>query len=161
MSEEVREAVSIRTHFERFPATVKGAFVIRGDDPNRNRSRSGRAPWSRTSWRAPASWRRILDVPRTSTVRPVSFRCRALEPGLLGTGVRAEGTAIHHDPAASQFVVPCLVVAAAARSRGGPEVGVRGVEIGSLSARWTHQDPADGRPAEGARPAPLGPTAGR
>jgi hypothetical protein len=27
-------AVSIRAHFERFPATVKGAFVVRGEDPN-------------------------------------------------------------------------------------------------------------------------------
>ncbi len=28
------ELVSLRVHFERFPATVKGAFVLRGADPN-------------------------------------------------------------------------------------------------------------------------------
>ena len=26
--------VSIRAHFERFPATLKGAFVLRGEDPD-------------------------------------------------------------------------------------------------------------------------------
>lgn len=27
-------AISVRAHFERFPATVRGAFVIRGEDPD-------------------------------------------------------------------------------------------------------------------------------
>jgi hypothetical protein len=30
----VSEAVSVRARFERFPATVKGAFIIRGEDPD-------------------------------------------------------------------------------------------------------------------------------
>jgi hypothetical protein len=30
----VVDAVSVRAHFERFPATVKGAFVVRGEDPD-------------------------------------------------------------------------------------------------------------------------------
>jgi hypothetical protein len=30
----VADAVSVRAHFERFPATVKGAFVVRGEDPD-------------------------------------------------------------------------------------------------------------------------------
>jgi hypothetical protein len=30
----VESAVSVRAHFERFPATVKGAFVVRGEDAN-------------------------------------------------------------------------------------------------------------------------------
>lgn len=29
-----REPISVRTRFERFPATVKGAFIIRGEDPD-------------------------------------------------------------------------------------------------------------------------------
>jgi hypothetical protein len=29
-----RDLISLRVHFERFPATVKGAFVLRGADPN-------------------------------------------------------------------------------------------------------------------------------
>jgi hypothetical protein len=30
----VSEPVSVRARFERFPATVKGAFIIRGEDPD-------------------------------------------------------------------------------------------------------------------------------
>lgn len=30
----MREQISVRTRFERFPATVKGAFIVRGEDAN-------------------------------------------------------------------------------------------------------------------------------
>src|SRR5207247_11191163 len=30
----VSEPISVRARLERFPATVKGAFIIRGEDPN-------------------------------------------------------------------------------------------------------------------------------
>lgn len=32
--DDMEDRVSIRAHYERFPATVKGAFVLRGEDPN-------------------------------------------------------------------------------------------------------------------------------
>jgi hypothetical protein len=34
MTDGQQEEISVRARFERFPATVKGAFVLRGEDPN-------------------------------------------------------------------------------------------------------------------------------
>ncbi|HEU4354340.1 MAG TPA: hypothetical protein VFT27_02005, partial [Actinomycetota bacterium] len=34
MSEPAADPISVRARFERFPATVKGAFIFRGEDPD-------------------------------------------------------------------------------------------------------------------------------
>jgi hypothetical protein len=77
--------VSVRAHFERFPATVKGAFVIRGEDPDPHQvvfresrvvSMGGRLV--RVLGTAGAT----LDVaPRRDVFIPFEFTVSDLEPG--------------------------------------------------------------------------------
>lgn len=140
MTEHVREAVSIRTHFERFPATVKGAFVIRGDDPNPHQVaiREARAvvpdgSVARTVEMSPV----VLDVPpHIDLFVPFELPVSDLEPGWYGLECDAEvdGIATTY-PAARHFVVPWP---RGAVRRGTVPVGralrsaSRGVEIGSL-----------------------------
>jgi len=78
-------SVSVRAHFERFPATVKGAFVIRGEDPDPHQvvirearvtlvGRAGARPLAL----APAT----LDVaPRRDLFVPFELSVTDLEPG--------------------------------------------------------------------------------
>ncbi len=140
MTEDVREAVSIRTHFERFPATVKGAFVIRGDDPNPHQVaiREARAvvpdgSVARTVEMSPV----VLDVPpHIDLFVPFELPVSDLEPGWYGLECDAEVDGIPTTyPAARHFVVPwprgvvrrgTVPVGRALRSAS------RGVEIGSL-----------------------------
>ena len=85
--------ISIRAHFERFPATVKGAFVLRGEgrDPHqvrieaRARARAGRAHGSQPIDLEPVT----LDVaPNLDLFVPFEFPVTELEAGLVPAGVR-------------------------------------------------------------------------
>lgn len=77
--------VSVRAHFERFPATVKGAFVIRGQDPDPHQVvfREARvvsigSRLARPLGTAPAT----LDVaPRRDVFIPFELAVSDLDPG--------------------------------------------------------------------------------
>jgi hypothetical protein len=80
--------ISIRAHFERFPATVKGAFVLRGEgrDPRQVKIQAARVAElaSRTAWPleiAPVT----LDVaPHLDLFVPFEFPITELGPGWYG-----------------------------------------------------------------------------
>ena len=83
------EQVSIRARFERFPATVKGAFILRGEDRDPHQvlfdaarvARGGRAARSSrsASSRSRSTWRPHRDV-----FVPFEFPIAELAPGWYG-----------------------------------------------------------------------------
>lgn len=79
------EAVSIRARFERFPATVKGAFVVRGEDadPHQVGFKSGRiVRLAGDDNREIAMRAEVLDIPPHQDVfLPFEFSIAELEPG--------------------------------------------------------------------------------
>jgi hypothetical protein len=103
--------VSIRTRFERFPATVKGAFVIRGEDPNPHqvsflRGRVVRVPGGTV--RTLTLDAVVLDVvPHQDTFVPFEFSIAELGPGWYGleSDVDVDGSP-RTLPGDRRFVVP-------------------------------------------------------
>jgi hypothetical protein len=83
-----RPTISVRARFERFPATVKGAFILRGEDPNPHQV----AFWSARivtvggrEQRPFAMPENILDVaPRQDVFVPFELAVSDLEPGWYG-----------------------------------------------------------------------------
>lgn len=110
MTSDRASAVSIRSHFERFPATVKGAFVVRGEDadPHQVSITGARAVGAgggqaRVVELAPV----ILDVPpHTDVFVPFELPVADLEPGWYGLECSAEvdGTPAEFPPT-RRFVV--------------------------------------------------------
>jgi hypothetical protein len=105
------DAVSIRAHFERFPATVKGAFVIRGEDPNPHQVsiKSARAVAAGGSGGrgidlAPV----VLDVPpHIDLFVPFELPVSDLESGWYGLECETDVDGIAATfPASRWFVVP-------------------------------------------------------
>ncbi len=79
------QLVSVRSRFERFPATVKGAFVVRGEDPNPHQVALRVA---RTVHLANGQQRQIkmspalVDAPpRKDVFLPFEFSVTEMEPG--------------------------------------------------------------------------------
>jgi len=83
-----REAISVRARFERFPATVKGAFILRGEDANPHQVafRSARiVTFGGGEGRPFAMPENILDVaPRQDVFVPFELPVSDLEPGWYG-----------------------------------------------------------------------------
>jgi hypothetical protein len=83
-----RAAISVRARFERFPATVKGAFILRGEDPNPHQVafRSARIVTVGGRGERPfAMPDNILDVaPRQDVFVPFELPVSDLEPGWYG-----------------------------------------------------------------------------
>src|SRR5919206_3416838 len=104
-------AVSIRAHFERFPATVKGAFVVRGEDADPHQVAIGAAR-SVPAAGAPA---RPIDLapvvldaaPHADLFVPFELPVSDLEPGwyALECDADVDGVAATFR-AGKQFVVP-------------------------------------------------------
>ena len=82
---EAEESVSVRARYERFPATVKGAFVLRGDDrdPHQVAFKAGRVvPMAGRGGVEIAIRPEVLDVPPHQDVfLPFEFSISELEPG--------------------------------------------------------------------------------
>lgn len=103
--------VSIRTRFERFPATVKGAFVIRGEDPDPHqvaflRGRVVRLPGG--AERSLPIEPVVLDVaPHQDTYVPFEFSIADLDAGWYGleSDVELDGSP-RTLPGDRRFVVP-------------------------------------------------------
>lgn len=80
--------ISIRARFERFPATVKGAFILRGEDPNPHQVsfRSARIVTIGGREERPFPMpENILDVaPRQDVFVPFELTVSDLEPGWYG-----------------------------------------------------------------------------
>lgn len=83
-----RPTISVRARFERFPATVKGAFILRGEDANPHQVafRSARIVTVGGRERRPfAMPENILDVaPRQDVFVPFELAVSDLEPGWYG-----------------------------------------------------------------------------
>lgn len=83
-----RAAISVRARFERFPATVKGAFILRGEDANPHQVafRSARVVTVGGREERPfAMPENILDVaPRQDVFVPFELPVSDLEPGWYG-----------------------------------------------------------------------------
>jgi hypothetical protein len=83
-----RAAISVRARFERFPATVKGAFILRGEDANPHQVafRSARIVTVGGREQRPFDMpENILDVaPRQDVFVPFELAVSDLEPGWYG-----------------------------------------------------------------------------
>jgi hypothetical protein len=105
------QRVSVRAHFERFPATVKGAFVVRGEDadPHQVTIASARAvPAAGASAREIEIEPVTLDVaPHVDTFVPFEMPITDLEPGwyVLESVGEVDGSAARF-PGAKRFLVP-------------------------------------------------------
>jgi hypothetical protein len=77
--------LSVRARFERFPATLKGAFILRGEDPDPHQVVLGEArivPVTGGAGRPIAIAESTLDVaPRTDVFVPFETAVGDLEPG--------------------------------------------------------------------------------
>ena len=132
--------VSVRSHFERFPATVKGAFVVRGEDPNPHQVviRGARAVSADGETAvgldlAPV----ILDAPpHTDLFVPFELSVSDFPPGWYGLecDTDVDGVAATFAPT-RHFVVPWprgTVRRGAVKVRQTLEAGSRRVDIDSL-----------------------------
>lgn len=88
------EAVSVRTRFERFPATVKGALVFRGEDrdPHQVEVRGARAvALGGGAWREVPVERAVVTVPpRQDVFVPFEMPVGDMEPGWYGFEVEVD-----------------------------------------------------------------------
>ena len=163
MSDRVQKAekverVSIRAHFERFPATVKGAFVLRGADRDPHQVRIDAARVREVSGRGglPIGLDPVtLDVaPNLDLFVPFEFGTTELSAGWYGLecDVAIDGDAEHVRPP-KRFAVPWpratvrrgnVSVNRSARVEKGPKVHVEHVECGGDSIRVAYStDPAE------------------
>ena len=138
---DLSERVSVRARFERFPMTVKGAFILRGEDsdPHQVELRGGAVVGIGTSTRvamplAPAS----LDVvPHRDVFVPFEVPLSELDPGwyTLEAELEVDGTAGAFD-GGRRFSVPWP---RATVWRGQVKVD-REVEVGSSRVRVEQLD---------------------
>jgi hypothetical protein len=146
------ERVSIRASFERFPATVKGAFVLRGADRDPHQVRIDAARVREISGRsaAPIGLEPVtLDVaPNLDLFVPFEFSITELTAGWYGLecDVAIDGDLENVRPP-KRFAVPwpratvrrgSVAVNKNARVENGPRVHVEQVECGGESIRVTY-----------------------
>ena len=146
---EKTERVSIRASFERFPATVKGAFVLRGADRDPHQVRIDAARVREVSGRGglPIGLDPVtLDVaPNLDLFVPFEFATTELSAGWYGLecDVAIDGDAENVRPA-KRFAVPWpratvrrgnVSVNRSARVEKGPKLHVEHVECGGDSIR--------------------------
>jgi hypothetical protein len=90
----VERGVGVRAHYDRFPATIKGAFVLRGEDPDPHQVRIHGARvvavGRDVAW--PLGLRpAVVDVaPRRDLFVPFEFPTVNLEPGWYGLEIALE-----------------------------------------------------------------------
>lgn len=86
--ENVRPDISVRARFERFPATVKGAFVIRGEDANPHQVgfREARVVRIGGGFAAPIAMKEVIlhAPPHQDVFLPFEFPTTDLAPGWYG-----------------------------------------------------------------------------
>jgi hypothetical protein len=158
---DTRERVSIRASFERFPATVKGAFVLRGADRDPHQVRIDAARVREISGRGaqPIGLDPVtLDVaPNLDLFVPFEFGIGELSAGWYGLEC---DVAIDGDPEnvrpAKRFSVPWpratvrrgnVSVNKTARVENGPKVYVEQLECGGDSIRVSYSTtPAEAVP---------------
>lgn len=105
------EPLSVRARFERFPATVKGAFLLRGEDrdPHQVQVLAARAVAvaGRTSREVPIATTTLDAVPHRDVFVPFELMVADLEPGWYGFEVDLEvdGNAATF-PGGRRFAVP-------------------------------------------------------
>jgi hypothetical protein len=146
------ERVSIRAHFERFPATVKGAFVLRGADRDPHQVRIDAARVREISGRGglPIDLDAItLDVaPHLDLFVPFEFAITELQAGWYGLEceVVIDGTPANVRPP-KRFAMPWprgsirrgnVRVNRSVQVDGGPKVRVEQVECGGDSIRVSY-----------------------
>jgi hypothetical protein len=146
------ERVSIRAHFERFPATVKGAFVLRGADRDPHQVRIDSARVREVSGRGgqPIDLDAVtLDVaPNLDLFVPFEFAITELKEGWYGLecDVAIDGTPMNVRPP-KRFAVPWprgsvrrgnVSVNKSVQVGGGPKVRVEQVECGGDSIRVSY-----------------------
>jgi hypothetical protein len=149
---EVRERVSIRASFERFPATVKGAFVLRGADRDPHQVRIDAARVREVSGRGslPIGLDPVtLDVaPNLDLFVPFEFATTELAAGWYGLecDVAIDGDLENVRPS-KRFAVPWpratvrrgnVSVNKTARVENGPKVHVEQIECGGESIRVSY-----------------------
>jgi hypothetical protein len=149
---DTRERVSIRASFERFPATVKGAFVLRGADRNPHQVRIEAARVREVSGRGaqPIGLEPVtLDVaPNLDLFVPFEFAITELTAGWYGLecDVAIDGDAENVRPA-KRFAVPWpratvrrgnATVNKTARLENGPKVHVEQLECGGDSTKVSY-----------------------
>ncbi len=149
---DVGERVSIRASFERFPATVKGAFVLRGADRDPHQVRIDAARVREVSGRGalPIGLDPVtLDVaPNLDLFVPFEFAITELSAGWYGLEC---DVAIDGDPEnvrpSKRFAVPWpratvrrgnVSVNKTARVENGPKVHVEQIECGGESIRVSY-----------------------
>ena len=103
MTEPAAESISVRARFERFPATVKGAFIFRGEDPDPHQVVIGGARVSALgpggSSPMPLAPATLDVVPHRDVFVPFELPLADLEPGwyTLVCDVEVDGTAATFD----------------------------------------------------------------
>lgn len=147
--------VSIRAHFERFPATLKGAFVLRGEDRNPHQVRIDAARVAEVAGRSgqPLAVETVtLDVaPHLDLFVPFEVPLLDLGPGWyrLEIDVIVDGDAGVVHPG-DRFVVAWprgsmrrgSVSVGRSISAGGSTVTIEQVECAADSVRVTYESPA-------------------
>jgi hypothetical protein len=146
------ERVSIRAHFERFPATIKGAFVLRGADRDPHQVRIDAARVREVSGRGglPIDMDVVtLDVaPKLDLFVPFEFAITELKAGWYGLEceVVIDGTLVNVRPP-KRFAVPWprgsirrgnVRVDRTVQVDEGPKVRVEQVECGGDSIRVSY-----------------------
>lgn len=149
---DARQRVSIRASFERFPATVKGAFVLRGADRDPHQVRIDEARVREVSGRGalPIGLDPVtLDVaPNLDLFVPFEFGISELSAGWYGLecDVAIDGDLENVRPA-KRFAVPWpratvrrgnVNVNKTARVADGPKVHVQQIECGGDSIRVSY-----------------------
>ncbi|MEX0991051.1 MAG: hypothetical protein WD004_02090 [Actinomycetota bacterium] len=158
MADDLREPLSVRARFERFPATVKGAFVVRGEDANPHlvTFREARiVPVGGRGGEVIAMKAGTLDIPpHQDTFLPFEFSIADLEAGWYGLECELEvdGTPQTFD-GGRRFSVPWprgavrrgTVTVGQKVELGGATVALDQIEVtGEQSAlRFTVQPPDD------------------
>lgn len=111
MSEPAADPISVRARFERFPATVKGAFIFRGEDPDPHQVVVGGARVSAIgpggSSPVPLAPVTLDVVPHRDVFVPFELPLSDLEPGwyTLVCDVEVDGTPATFD-GGRRFSVP-------------------------------------------------------
>jgi hypothetical protein len=141
MTEPTAEPISVRARFERFPATVKGAFIFRGEDPDPHQVVLGGARVSAVgpggSTPMPLAAVTLDVVPHRDVFVPFELPLADLEPGwyTLVCDVEVDGSPATFD-GGRRFSVPWP---RATVRRGQVKVGRR-VRLGDQIVQVEHVD---------------------
>ena len=156
-----RPPVIVQTRYDRFPATVKGAFVLRGGDANPHLARLIRAGIdlvpSGPSKEIPMGDVRVDVAPGRDLFVPFEIGITDLEPGwyVIGSDIQVDGGAIMQSQS-RPFSVPWPrgeVRTGSVSVEATAVVGARTVRVDRVELRpdrtvvvWREDEPAEGDP---------------